>query len=88
MTEPHLPADRVFLTAPFSNKDVDHARPLHVRDAGENKFNIISFTSAVIRAMYLKLTAFHRFGARRGLLNIAYSDNSKTCIALIESSFI
>ena len=71
---------------------VDHAGPLYARDACKTKFYILLFTCAVIRAVHLELVGslstqdtvltFRRFVSRRGHLNIVYSDNSKTFIAL------
>ena len=66
---------------------VDHAGPLYTRDAGKNKFYILLFTCAVIRAVHLELMgslstqdtilAFRRFVTRRGHSNNVYSDQTK-----------
>ncbi|KAL0841422.1 hypothetical protein ABMA28_015106 [Loxostege sticticalis] len=80
---PPLPADRVHCGAPFQVCGVDFAGPLLLR-SGE-KCWIALFTCAVYRAVHLELClslsteefllALRRFIARRGNVEIMYSDN-------------
>lgn len=82
-----LPSARINPAPPFSVTGVDFAGPLFTKD-NHQKCYIALFTCAVTRAVHLELVSdlstdkflmsFRRFIARRGIVEIIYSDNAKT----------
>ena len=86
-----LPAMRVKPSLPFTLTGVDHAGPLYCCDVPGQKFYILLFTCATIRAVHLELVdamsaeittlAVRRFMARRGMPNKFLSDNAKGFIS-------
>ena len=73
---------------PFHEVGIDYASPIYCRDAPVQKFYVLLFTYAVIRAAHLKLVeslalshfllVFQRFVAHRGKPNTIFSDNAMT----------
>ena len=85
---PPLPKNRVIRAPPFSVVGIDYAGPLYCCDFPRQKFYVLLFTCAVVRAVHLELVnslnmenfvlALRRFAARRGMPTTIYSDNAKT----------
>ena len=83
-----LPELRVKESPPFTVTGLDFAGPLYVCDKPGKKLYFLLFTCAVVRAIHLELVesltvsdcllAIRRFCARRGTVNVFYSDNAKT----------
>ena len=86
-----LPEDRVKQSSPFAVSGIDHAGPLYCADYPGEKFYILLFTCAVVRAVHLELVdslsceatllALRRFFARRGMCACIWSDNAKGFVA-------
>ena len=82
-----LPKERVSQAPPFTITGMDHAGPLYCSDHPGQKFYILLFTCAVVRAVHLELVesmsqpetdlALRRFVARRGMPDVVWSDNAK-----------
>ena len=89
-TEPMapLPKERVTPSAPFAVTGLDHFGPLYCADFPGEKFYVLLFTCAAVRAIHLELVssltqtetllAIRRFIARRGMPVILWSDNAKS----------
>ncbi|XP_064650937.1 uncharacterized protein LOC135502212 [Lineus longissimus] len=83
-----LPELRIHEAPVFTVTGLDYAGPLYCLDFPNQKFYILLFTCAVVRAIHLELTeslavldcilALRRFVARRGLPSVFYSDNAQT----------
>lgn len=81
--EAPLPTGRIEATAAFQVTGIDLAGPLYLRD--QSKCWIVLFTCATYRAVHLELVeslgtssmlmALRRFIARRGRINVIYTDN-------------
>lgn len=81
--EAPLPVDRIDGAAAFQITGIDLAGPLYIKNGG--KCWIVLFTCATYRAIHLELVeslstesfimALRRFIARRGRVNIIYTDN-------------
>ena len=84
----HLMEARLKQAPPFSIVGLDYAGPVYCKDFPGDKFYILLFTCAVIRAVHFELVnsmsltnfllAFRRFVSRRGLPITVFSDNAKT----------
>lgn len=84
-----LPPDKIAELKPYSVTEVDFSGPLSVKEAktGSSKANIVLFTRATPRAIYLGLVTslstqvllltFRRFVARREVPDTIYSDNGR-----------
>ena len=82
-----LPSVRVTPSPPFATTGLDHGGPLFCCDHPGQKFYILLFTCAVVRAVHLEmvdaltaettLLALRRFISRRGMPAVIMSDNAK-----------
>lgn len=87
-----LPALRATPLPSFSVTGLDFAGLLFCVNNPSSKFYTLLFTCAVVKAIYLELTdslsmsdcilALHRFGARRGLPSILYSDSAQAFVGV------
>ncbi|XP_035208166.1 uncharacterized protein LOC118182886 [Stegodyphus dumicola] len=92
LTEPPfapLPKNRIKTAAVFEVSGIDLAGPLYLRSS--EKTWVVLFTCAIYRAVHLELVnslstevfimALRRFFARRGRVNIIYTDNGTNFIS-------
>lgn len=86
-----LPKGRVSSAAPFKVTGKDFAGPLYIisKAKDKQKVYIMLLTCATISAIHLEILldlssescikVLHRFISRRGVPDVIYSDNAKTC---------
>lgn len=81
-----LPKFRIMEAPVFSRTGLDHFGPLYCCDFGSQKFYVLLFTCAVVRAVHLELVdslsaettmlAVRRFASCRGMPSLLMSDNA------------
>ena len=88
-----LPKDRTEQNLPFKVIGVDYAGPIYCKTKSkkETKVYILLFTCSISRAVHLEvlpnqtaaefIKAFKRLIARRGRVQVIYSDNAKTFVS-------